>query len=113
MKIENLTDEELFNINFNMDSEAEKRIISLLKSLNITQCSFEVKPEVEVYNLYSDKPSGDVLIKSIGYVVDRYESEINEYVYIIDDNSNFYSSDEISDMMFIFRVLKRKLCSEE
>lgn len=111
MKIENLTDEELVSFNLKMNSEVERRIIELLKANNITQYTLDSddEPEVEVFSLYSNKPSGDVIVQSIGYVRDQYESEVNEYVYILDDNANFYSSDEISDILHLYGRLKEFL----
>lgn len=115
MKLEDLRDEDLFYIDNKLASEIEKRIIKLLKTNNITQYTIENSTyEVEVYGIYSNKPSGDVKIQSIGYVVDKFTSEEpSEYVYILDNNANFYSSDEIADILFIFKLLKDKLCAAE
>lgn len=105
--LKNCTDDELFKLIFKLNTEIVERLISLFKSKGCTavEISKNAGVEANVNDMFgSHKWPNDeiydkwVKVEEIGYATMLDEEHAPfDYIYVVTDNSEVYSHDEINE----------------
>lgn len=97
--LQSLTDKELFDVIFSAGYEIKRRIIALLNKSEITCYTFDLPegdlPIIEAFDY--DEGSTEITVKSIGYTIDKYGSEITSSeacLFVVDTNERMWAGDD-------------------